>query len=369
MRDASRCRRDGMNWRANWRTPEYACALAEGASVGAADQGRRTAVPASADLGCFKSSDKTIFHAPQFSTLRRSKTEIRGQARRASPPRWRQPLLVLQIIVAGIAQGCVYGLIALGFVLIYKATETVNFAQGELMMLGAFTGLACMGLFGLPFWLAAVAAVLVMAGVGMLVERLVIRPVLGQPAFSIVMLTFGLGYVARGGVTMVPGVGTDTHTLVAPYKGGLMEVGGVVLASEQMVVIGATALLCSALWMLFRFTRVGIAMQASSQNQLAAYYMGIPVQRLNGLVWALAAAVAAAAGMLLAPITFVHANIGGFSSLPGAIVGGLIIGVVESLSGYFLPEGFKDVMPYVVVLLMLAIKPSGLFGERMRKKV
>ena len=109
-------------------------------------------------------------------------------------------MLVLQIIVAGIAQGCVYGLIALGFVLIYKATETVNFAQGELMMLGAFTGLACMGLFGLPFWLAAVAAVLVMAGVGMLVERLVIRPVLGQPAFSIVMLTFGLGYVARGGV-------------------------------------------------------------------------------------------------------------------------------------------------------------------------
>jgi branched-chain amino acid transport system permease protein len=291
-------------------------------------------------------------------------------------------LLVLQIIVAGVAQGCVYGLIALGFVLIYKATETVNFAQGELMMLGAFAGLACMGLFGMPFWLAAVAAVLVMAGFGMLVERLVIRPVLGQPAFSIVMLTFGLGYVARGGVTMLPGVGTDTHTVAAPYKGSLMDVGGAVLAGEQLAVIGATALLCAALWGLFRFTRVGIAMQASSQNQLAACYMGIPVRRLNGLAWALAAAVAAAAGMLLAPITFVHANmgfiglkafpaavVGGFGSLPGAIVGGLIIGVVESLSGYFLPEGFKDVMPYVVVLLMLAIKPSGLFGERMRKKV
>ncbi len=292
------------------------------------------------------------------------------------------PLLVLQIIVAGIAQGCVYGLIALGFVLIYKATETVNFAQGELMMLGAFIGLACMSLFGMPFWLAAVAAVLAMAGFGMLVERLVIRPVLGQPAFSIVMLTFGLGYVARGGVTMVPGIGTDTHALAAPYKGSLVEAGGVVLVGEQIVVVGATALLCAALWLLFRFTRVGIAMQAASQNQLAAYYMGIPVQRLNGLVWALAAAVAAAAGMLLAPITFVHANmgfiglkafpaaiIGGFGSLPGAIVGGLIIGLVESLSGFFLPEGFKDVMPYVVVLLMLAIKPAGLFGERMRKKV
>jgi len=290
--------------------------------------------------------------------------------------------LVLQIIVAGIAQGCVYGLIALGFVLVYKATETVNFAQGELMMLGAFAGLACMDLFDLPFWLAAVVAMVVMAAFGMLVERLVIRPVLGQPALSIVMLTFGLSYVARGSITMVPSAGTDTHALAAPYKGSLLEVGDVVLAGEQIVVIGATTCLCVMLWTLFRFTRVGIAMQASSQNQLAAYYMGIPVRRLNGLAWALAAAVAAAAGMLLAPITFVHVDmgfiglkafpaaiIGGFGSLPGAIVGGLIIGVAESLSGYFLPEGFKDVMPYAIVLLMLAVKPSGLFGERMRKKV
>src|SRR5690606_4969557 len=133
------------------------------------------------------------------------------------------------------------------FVLIYKATETVNFAQGELMMLGAFAGLAAMGVFGLPFWLAAVVAVVVMAGFGMLVERLVIRPVLGQPAFAIVMLTFGLGYVARGGVTMVPGVGTDTHMMSAPYRGSILEAGGLTLAGEQVVVIAATALLCVAL--------------------------------------------------------------------------------------------------------------------------
>src|SRR5437868_1683295 len=296
--------------------------------------------------------------------------------------RWRPSLLALQIIVAGIAQGCVYGLIALGFVLIYKATEAVNFAQGDLMMLGAFAGLAGMGVLGWPFWLAALAAVAVMALFGMLVERAVIRPVLGQPQFSIVMLTFGLGYIARGGVTMVPGIGTDTHALAAPYKGSRLNLGAVVLGGEQLVIIGATAALCAGLWLLSRFTRVGIAMQASSQNQLAAYYMGIPVQRLNGLVWALAAAAATVAGLLLAPITFVHANmgfiglkafpaaiVGGFSSLPGAIVGGLIIGVVESLSGFYLPEGFKDVMPYVVVLLMLAIKPTGLFGDRARKKV
>ncbi|MDZ4359564.1 MAG: branched-chain amino acid ABC transporter permease [Variovorax sp.] len=291
-------------------------------------------------------------------------------------------MLVLQIIVAGIAQGCVYGLIALGFVLIYKATETVNFAQGDLMMLGAFAGLAGMSVLGWPFWLAALAAVAVMALAGLLIERAVIRPVLGQPQFSIVMLTFGLGYIARGGVTMVPGIGTDTHALAVPYKGSTLDLGAVVVGGEQLVIIGATAALCGGLWLLFRYTRVGIAMQASSQNQLAAYYMGIPVQRLNGLVWALAAAAATVAGLLLAPITFVHANmgfiglkafpaaiVGGFGSLPGAIVGGLIIGVVESLSGFFLPEGFKDVMPYVVVLLMLAIKPTGLFGDRARKKV
>jgi branched-chain amino acid transport system permease protein len=134
-------------------------------------------------------------------------------------------LLLLQIIIAGIAQGCVYGLIALGFVLIYKATETVNFAQGDLMMLGAFAGLAGMTLFGWPFWLAAVAAGLAMALLGLGIERVIIRQVLAQPQFSIVMLTFGLGYVIRGLVTMVPGIGTDTHSLPVPYKGVTVQLG------------------------------------------------------------------------------------------------------------------------------------------------
>ena len=291
-------------------------------------------------------------------------------------------MLLLQIVVAGIAQGCVYGLVALGFVLIYKATETVNFAQGELMMLGGFFTLAGMTVLNLPFWLATLLALAGMTTLGMLIERAVIRPVLGQPALSIVMLTFGLSYIARGGMTMVPGIGAETHALPVPYKGQVLPVGNLVLAAEQLVIIGSTAALCLLLWTAFRFSRIGIAMQAASQNQLAAYYMGIPVQRLNGLVWGLAAAVATLAGVLLAPLTFVHANmgfiglkafpaaiVGGFTSLPGAIVGGIVIGVVEALSGFWLPEGFKDVMAYVVVLLMLTVKPTGLFGERIRKKV
>jgi len=167
-----------------------------------------------------------------------------------------------------------------------------------------------------------------------------------------------------------------------PYKDAIWKLGTLVLNVEQMVIIAATLVLSSVLYVVFRYSKVGVAMQAASQNQIAAYYMGIPVKRLNGLVWGLAAAVAAIAGLLLAPITFVHANmgfiglkampaavVGGFGSLPGALVGGLVIGVVEALAGFYLPEGFKDVAAYVVVLIMLVVRPSGLFGEKLRKKV
>lgn len=287
-----------------------------------------------------------------------------------------------QLVIDGVAQGCIYGLIALGFVLIYKATETVSFAQGDLMMLGAFCGLAFMTFIGMPFWLSVASAIAGMAVFGVALERLVIRPILGQPAFSVVMLTIGIGYVARGLITMIPGIGTDTHTLPVPYKDQIWNVGALVLNVERMAVIGTTVVLCLLLFAMFKYSKLGVAMQASSQNQLAAYYMGIPVKRINGLVWGLAAAVAAIAGLLLAPITFVHANmgfiglkafpaavVGGFGSLPGAIVGGLVIGIVESLSGFYLPDGFKDTAPYIVVLVMLMVKPNGLFGEKLRKKV
>jgi branched-chain amino acid transport system permease protein len=288
----------------------------------------------------------------------------------------------LQLILSGIAQGCIYGLVALGFVLIYKATETISFVQGDLMMLGAFAALGAITVFKLPFWAAVIFVVVVMALAGMLLERVVIRPILGEPQFTLVMLTLGLGYVMRGAITMIPSVGTDSNALPVPYKDQVVQLGALLLTVEQIVIIGTTAALSLGLYLLFNFTRLGIAMQASSQNQLAAYYMGIPVKRLNGMVWGIAAAVAALAGILLAPVTFVHANmgfvglkafpaavVGGFTSLPGAIVGGVVIGVVESLSGFYLPPGFKDIAPYVVVLLMLVIRPNGLFGERLRKKV
>jgi len=288
---------------------------------------------------------------------------------------------VLHQVLSGIASGGIYASVALALVMIYQATHHVNFAQGEMATLSTYIALTLINA-GLPYWIAFVATVLAMGVFGIALERVVIRPILGQPAFTLVMLTIGIGYVARGLVTMIPGIGTETHTLPVPYKDQTWNVGALVLNVEQMVVIVATAILCAVLYAMFRYTRVGVAMQASSQNQLAAYYMGIPVRRLNGLVWGLAAAVAAVAGLLLAPITFVYANmgiiglkaipaavVGGFGSLPGAIVGGLVIGIVEAASGFYLPEGFKDIAPYVVVLLMLVIRPNGIFGEKLRKKV
>ena len=289
---------------------------------------------------------------------------------------------VLQLLLAGVAQGCVYALVALGFVLIYKATETVNFAQGDLMMLGAFFALTGGTVLGLPYWLTIVFAMAVMAAFGMLAERLLLRPVLGQPAFTVVMVTIGLGYILRGVVTLVPGWGTDTYTLATPFANAVVRLGGVVLAVQELAMICMTAALCLALFLFFRYAKLGVAMQATSQNQLAAYYMGIPVRRVNMLIWGLSAAVATFAGILLAPVTFVHSNIGfiglkafpaavvgGFGSVPGAIVGGLIIGVVEQLAGRYLEEGYKDVAAYVVVLVVLMVKPSGIFGETARKKV
>ena len=292
----------------------------------------------------------------------------------------------LQLVISGIAQGCIYGLIALGFVLIYKATETVNFAQGDLMMLGGFLGLSFMVVLGMPFWVAFLATLAVAMLFGMLMERALLRPLLGQPAFTVVMLTIGIGYLARGMVTMIPGWGTETHTLPVPYKDEVLRFGSgsdlLVLSTEHMVIIAVTAFLIAVLFVFFRYTKLGVAMQATSQNQLAAFYMGIPVRRINMLVWGISAAVSACAGLLLAPITFVHVNmgyiglkafpaavVGGFGSIPGALVGGLIIGIVESLAGFYLPEGFKDIAAYILVLVMLVILPNGLFGDRMRKKV
>ncbi|MBM3554712.1 MAG: branched-chain amino acid ABC transporter permease [Alphaproteobacteria bacterium] len=288
----------------------------------------------------------------------------------------------VQLCINGVAIGCIYALVALGFVLIYKATETVNFAQGDLMMLGAFFAYTTVGLWGWPFLVGVGAAVAGMMVLGALLDRIVLRPVVGQPAFALVMLTIGIGTVARAMTGAMPGWGTETYSIPTPYAGNKVNLGELVISVEHLVIISVTVGLCVFLFLFFRYTKLGVAMQASSQNQLAAYYMGIPVKTVFSLIWGLSAGVAGIAGILLAPITLVDVNLGfiglkafpaavlgGFGSIPGAIVGGLIIGVIEALAGFYLPLGFKDIAAYVVLLVVLFVRPHGLFGQMARKKV
>ena len=287
-----------------------------------------------------------------------------------------------QAVVSGTANGCVYGLVALGFVLIYKATEVVNFAQGELMMVGAFFAYTFIMQLGMGFWLGALAAIAATALLGGALERVVMRPMVGQPVFAIIMITFGIGFILRSVVGMIPGWGVDTYTIETPFSGKVVHLGELVLSQDHLATIVMTGLLVVVLFAFFRYTRLGIAMQATSQNQLAAYYMGVPVKTVFTLIWALSAGVAAFAGVLLAPFQYVHqymgffalaafpaAVLGGFTSIPGAIVGGLIIGIVQALAGFYLPEGFKTVAPYAVLLAVLIVRPQGLFGVVARKKV
>ena len=287
---------------------------------------------------------------------------------------------VIQLLVSGISQGCVYGLIALGFVLIYKATEMVNFAQGDMMMLGAYVAFTYINLMGLPFFWGLIATVITMAFIGVVIERAILRPMIGEPPFAVLMITIGLGFILRAVAGAV--WRTDTKSLSNPFTGGVARIGDVSIGYENLAIIIGTAILCTVLYVFFRYTRLGIAMQAASQNQLAAYYVGIPVKRIYSLVWAMSAAIAAIAGILVAPVSliepvmgfigikaFAAAIVGGFGSLPGAIVGGLLIGIVEQFAGLYLPTGFSDTSAYVILILMLFIRPQGIFATMQQKKV
>ena len=287
---------------------------------------------------------------------------------------------LLQLIVGGVAQGCVYGLVALGFVLIYKATEMVNFAQGDLMMLGACVALTFIGTMGLNYWLGFLVAALCMAVFGYLLDAVVLRRIIGQPQFAVVILTISLGFLFRAAAGFI--WGHEPQSFETPFTNRIINAGGVILPLESISMIAGTVILAGALYLFFNFTKIGNAMQASSQNQLAAYYMGIPVKRINSLIWALSAIVATIAGVLLSPVSlidpsigflgikaFAAAVVGGFGSLIGTVLGGLIVGISETLAGRYLPPGFKEIVAYLIMLIVLMVRPQGLFTTMQRKKV
>ena len=289
---------------------------------------------------------------------------------------------IIQLLIGGIANGCVYGLIALGFVLIYKSSEGVNFAQGDMMMFGAFVALGFVneGYMGLAFLPGVILACAVMGGVGYGIDRFVVRKIFGQPQFALVILTIAIGFVLR----FVAGAiwGYTPLVLETPYAGVAFNVGGLVIAAEDLVAILATLVLTAVLWYFFARTRIGVATQAASQNQLSAYYMGIPVKFLNSLIWGLSGIVATVAGVLAASKgtidpnlgligikAFAAAVIGGFGSLPGALMGGVIIGMIEPIAARYGPVGVSQTAPYVFMLLVLLLRPAGLFSQIQAKKV
>ena len=289
---------------------------------------------------------------------------------------------LLQLIIGGLANGCIYGLVALGFVLIYKASEGVNFAQGDMMMLGAFIalGLGNSDQLGLPFGLAILIALPLMFGIGWGVERIVVRRIFGQPQFALVILTIALGFAFR----FVAGSiwGYTPLVLETPFAGINLLLGGVVISLADLVTIGVTLVLTLALWAFFAFTRIGLAAQAASQNQMAAYIVGVPVMRLNSVIWGISGAVATVAGVLYATRgaidpnigllgikAFAAAVIGGLGSLPGALLGGLLIGVVEPIAGRYAPGELAIMSPYIIMLVVLVTRPGGLFAQVQAKKV
>ena len=289
---------------------------------------------------------------------------------------------VLQLIVSGLANGCVYGLIAMGFVLIYKATEAVNFAQGDFMMLGAFI---CLGLtnaefMGLSFWIAAPVSIAIMGAFGYALDLVVLRRMFGQSQVAVIILTIALGFVLRFFAGLI--WGHQPVSLQSPIAGRDVRVGGLVLGLDEVAVIAVTVVLTLVLYVYFNRTKLGVAMQASSQNQLAAYYMGIPVKRVHSLVWALAGMVAAVAGILFASKgaidpsvgllgikAFAAAVIGGFGSLPGALLGGLIVGLIEPFASRYIAAGYSQIMPYLLLFLILVFRPHGILAQIHRKKV
>ena len=291
-------------------------------------------------------------------------------------------MLTLQLLVSGLANGCVYGLIALGFVLIYKATEAVNFAQGDFMMLGAFVALAFANddWAGLSFWIAAPLSMLVMGAFGYLVDMTILRRMFGQSQIAVVILTIALGFVLRFVAGFV--FSHEPVSLDSPMAGKEVRFGGLVLGLDEVSVIVVTVALTAMLWLFFARTRLGIAMQAASQNQLAAYFMGIPVKRIHSLTWALSGVVAAIAGILFAskgsidPSTgllgikaFAASVIGGLGSLPGALIGGLIVGLIEPFASYYLAAGYSQIAPYLLLFLVLVFRPHGILAQVHAKKV
>ena len=284
----------------------------------------------------------------------------------------------------GILIGLMYSLIALGFVLVYKATDAINFAQGEFVMIAGFVVAVAIAAYGAPLWLAVAVGLAGMVGFGFALERVMLRKLIGRPVIAVVMATIGLAAVLRGFGPLVWGAGTKSLPLPIPEEPVIL--GPLFIPPIQLVGAGVSLLFLAAFSWFFLRSRRGIAMRAVADNQQVAMAMGINVERYFGLAWAMTGIVSALGGIVWGNLLGVDVQLslvglkvfpvvilGGLDSIPGAIVGGLIVGLVENMAaGYIDPYvggGTKDFAPYVLMIIALMVRPYGIFGKAIIERI
>jgi len=284
------------------------------------------------------------------------------------------------VIVSGLATGCIYALMALSLVIIYNATRTLNFAQGEMLMVSTFVAWAVQRAFGLPLILTLVIAVVAAALLAFVLERVIIRRAIGATHWDVLIITLGLSLMLRAGAGLA--WSHDEFPFPSFFSNRPIALGPVRLAPVSLGIIAASLALMLALAALFRWTRLGRAMRAVAQNPRAARLMGISVERVYSYAWILAAVVGAVAGVLVAPVVFLSSKmgllvingftaavLGGFGSMPGAVVGGMLLGVLENLAPLYLPSSIRYAVPFVALVAILLIRPAGLLGRVEQRKV
>ena len=280
----------------------------------------------------------------------------------------------VQLTVTGLANGAILALAALGFAIIYKATGVINFAQGQFLAVGAYVVFDAISRYGLAWWWAVVAALCVAVALGVLVERLILRPLVGESAVSVIMVTIGLSAVLQALLQLRYGVAPRRMAEFIPA--GSVEMLGASVRVNRVWAVVLAAVVLGAFTLFFRYSKHGIAMRAVADDQQAALVMGISVRRIFALAWALAAMSAVIGGLLIANITGVSGAVadfgllvfpvvilGGLDSIPGTMVGGAIIGLLISYTAGYVGGGWQSVVPYVVLVGILMAKPYGLFGQ------
>ncbi len=280
----------------------------------------------------------------------------------------------VQLTLTGLSNGAVLTLAALGFVLIYKASGVINFAQGQFLLVGAFVVWALTVDAGLHWALAVVGAIVVAILLGLLVERLILRPLVGEPTISVIMVTIGLAQVLGALVQIIWGTAPRPFPPFIPDD--TVDIAGARIGENRLWALSLVAIALIAFAVFFQRSRHGIAMRAVADDQQAALTMGISVRRTFAVAWALAGVSAVAGGVLVANLVGVSGEVssigllvfpvvilGGLDSVPGAVVGGAIIGLLSAYTGGYVGGGLEEVIPYVALVAILLVKPYGLFGQ------